>query len=269
MALEKTIDRESLSGVRFVKRKKGLMVNPELCIGCRACQTACKEWNKLPADTTTNTGSYENPPDLTPNLYNKIRFVEAPLGDRMRWFFVSQRCMHCTEAGCMDICPVPGALYRTPEGAVAFNKDMCIGCKLCVAGCPFNIPRYDDNDKITKCHLCFDRISNGLEPACTKVCPTDALHYGDRNDLISRAKVDGFTSVYGETDLGGLGVLYAFKESPDLYGLPEEPDYSLAVAFWKGILKPLTLLGLGGAIAAAATHYVTVGPKETDEGGEE
>ncbi len=260
--------REHLSGVDTVRGRKAILVSPELCIGCRACQTACKQWNKLPAQETVNLGSYENPPDLSPNLYNRIRFVEVPSDESMKWLFVSQRCMHCKEAGCMEICPAPGALYRTQGGVVAFNKDICIGCKLCVAGCPFDIPRYDENDKISKCHLCSDRIENGLEPSCTKVCPTNALHYGARNTLLREAKTQGFAALYGEADLGGLGVLYAFKDPPDIYGMPESPGYSPTIEFWKYVLKPLALIGLGGAVVASAAHYLTVGPNEVDEGGE-
>ncbi len=268
MALSET-EKRRLSGVDIQTRKKGVLVRPDLCIGCRGCQTACKEWNKLPGDRTVNRGTYENPPDLTPNLYNKIRFVEVEEGGHLRWLFISQRCMHCTEAGCMKVCPAPGALYRTPEGAVAFNKKKCIGCRFCLAGCPFNIPRYDAEEKISKCHLCADRLAFGLEPACTKTCPTGALTFGDRDELIQMAKASGFEAVYGEKDLGGLGVLYAFKEFPSFYGLPDSPGLPASVAFWKSILKPLALIGLGGAVAAAAAHYITVGPKEPEEGGEE
>jgi len=260
--------KRRLSGVDVPYRRKALLITPELCIGCRGCQTACKEWNKLPGDKTYNWGSYENPPDLTAHLYNKIRFVEVEKDGQLRWLFISQRCMHCTEAGCMKVCPSPGALYRTAEGAVAFDKNKCIGCRFCLAGCPFNIPRYDEEGKISKCHLCSDRIANGLEPACAKTCPTGAISYGDREKLIAGAKKQGYKTLYGEVELAGLGVLYAFQERPSYYGLPEDATLPGAVAFWKSVLKPLALIGLGGAVAAAAAHYLTVGPKDVDEGGE-
>ena len=129
--------------------RKALVISPELCIGCRGCQTACKSWNQLPATKTANKGTTENPPDLTPNLYNKIRYVEMPSETNpVRWLFVSQRCMHCDDAGCIKICPAPGALFKTKEGAVGFDKEKCIGCKLCVAGCPFNVPRYDEKTRL-------------------------------------------------------------------------------------------------------------------------
>jgi len=248
--------------------RKALLISPELCIGCRACQTACKSWNQLPATKTVNKGTFENPPDLTPNLYNRIRYVEVPSEANMvRWLFVSQRCMHCEDAGCMRICPAPGALFRTKEGAVAFNKDKCIGCKLCVAGCPFDVPRYDENNKVSKCHLCSDRIAEGLSPACAKTCPTGAIAYGDRDELMAKAKKAGYEKLYGEADLGGLGVLYAFKDAPKLYGMIERPEIPETVLFWHKVLKPLSYIGLAGAVAAAALHYIAIGPKR-DEGGE-
>lgn len=249
--------------------KKALLISPELCIGCRGCQTACKSWNQLSGTKTTNRGSYENPPDLTPDLYNRIRYVEMSSETNiMRWLFVSQRCMHCDDAGCIKICPAPGALFKTKEGAVAFNKEKCIGCKLCVAGCPFDVPRYDEKDKISKCHLCSDRIAEGLSPACAKACPTGAIAYGDRDSMINRAKGAGYQKIYGETDLGGLGALYVFKDPPKVYGMIEKPEIPETVVFWHKVLKPLTYIGLGGAVAVSLLHYVAVGPKK-DEGGEE
>ncbi len=248
--------------------RKALLISPELCIGCRGCQTACKEWNQLPATKTKNLGTFENPPDLSPNLYNRIRFVEVPSEINMvRWLFVSQRCMHCEDAGCMRICPAPGALFKTKEGAVAFNKEKCIGCKLCVAGCPFDVPRYDDKDKISKCHLCSDRIAEGLSPACAKTCPTGAIAYGDRDELIARAQKAGYQKLYGQTDLGGLGALYAFKDAPKIYGMDENPAIPETIVFWHKVLKPLAYIGLGGAVAVSLLHYLVIGPKK-DEGGE-
>ncbi|MBF0557645.1 MAG: 4Fe-4S dicluster domain-containing protein [Nitrospirae bacterium] len=246
--------------------RKALLISPEICIGCRGCQTACKEWNQLDGVKTSNAGSFENPPDLIPALYNRIRYVEVPTeAEGQRWLFVSQRCMHCGDAGCMKICPAPGALYKTPEGAVAFSKEKCIGCKLCVTACPFDVPRYDKDGKISKCHLCSDRISQGLPPACAKVCPTGAIRYGERDDLIASAKKTGHEKVYGEMDLTGLGALYAFKDAPRLYGMNENPAIPESVIFWNNILKPLSYLGLGGAVALALIHYVAFGPKKNEE----
>jgi formate dehydrogenase iron-sulfur subunit len=246
--------------------RKALLISPEACIGCRGCQIACKEWNQLPATKTTNRGSAENPPDLSSSLYNKIRYIEMPSEtNMMRWLFVSQRCMHCDDAGCIKICPAPGALYKTKEGAVAFNKDKCIGCKLCASGCPFNVPRFDEKDKISKCHLCSDRIAEGLSPACAKTCPTGAIRYGDRDGILGDSKKAGYEKLYGQADLGGLGVLYAFKDAPKIYGLNEKPAIPESVVFWHNVLKPLAYIGLGGAVAASLLHYVAIGPKKDEE----
>lgn len=246
--------------------RKALLISPELCIGCRGCQTACKSWNQLPGQKTKNTGTAQNPPDLTPSLFNMIRYVEMPSEkDTMRWLFVNRRCMHCGDAGCMKICPAPGALYRTKEGAVAFNKEKCIGCKLCVVGCPFDVPRYDEKDKVTKCHLCFDRIAEGLPPACAKTCPTGAIRYGDRDELIAGSKKAGYEKLYGQDDLEGLGALYAFKDAPKVYGMDEKPAVPESVVFWHRVLKPLSYIGIGGVVAASLLHYIAIGPKRDEE----
>ncbi|MBI4793530.1 MAG: 4Fe-4S dicluster domain-containing protein [Deltaproteobacteria bacterium] len=248
------------------KNRKAILVTPEVCIGCRACQVACKSWNQLPGIKTKNNGTYQNPPDLASAAFNIIRYSEVPSEKNpVRWLFVSRRCMHCDDAGCMKICPAPGALYRTKEGAVAFDRDKCIGCKLCVNACPFDVPRYDADGKVTKCHLCFDRIGAGMQPACVKTCPTGALRFGDRAELVSTAKKDGFGTIYGEEDLGGLGTVYAFKEEPKLYGMTDDPAIPSSVVFWHTVLKPFAVAGLGGVVAAAAIHYLAVGPHKEEE----
>jgi formate dehydrogenase iron-sulfur subunit len=248
------------------KNRKAILVTPEVCIGCRGCQTACKSWNQLPGISTKNNGTFQNPPDLASAAFNIIRYSEVPSQKNdVRWLFVSRRCMHCGDAGCMTICPAPGALYRTEEGAVAFDRDKCVACKLCVTACPFDVPRYDAEGKVTKCHLCFDRIGAGMEPACVKTCPTGALRFGDWDELISAAGKDGFTTIYGEQDLGGLGSIYAFKEEPKLYGMKENPAIPSSVIFWHTYLKPLSVIGLGGVVAAAAIHYLAVGPNKDEE----
>ena len=248
------------------KNRKGMMVTPELCIGCRACQVACKSWNQLPGTKTTNTGTYQNPPDLNDTAFNLIRYNEVPGQENpVRWLFVSRRCMHCEDAGCMKICP-SGAIYRTSDGSVAVNQDKCIGCKLCVNACPFDVPRYDALGKMHKCHQCSDRTSNGMSPACVKTCPTGALKYGDRDEMIKAAKGSGYKAVYGENDLSGLGTVYAFQDEPKLYGMKENPSIPSSVVFWHNYLKPLSYIGLGGVVAAAAIHYLAIGPhKEKEE----
>lgn len=247
------------------KSRKAILVTPEACIGCRACQVACKSWNQLPAVSTKNNGTYQNPPDLESSTFNLIQFAEVPSKETpVRWLFVSRRCMHCEDAGCVRICP-SGALFKTAEGAVAYNHDKCIGCKLCATGCPFDVPRYGKDGKVTKCHLCFDRIAAAMTPSCVKTCPTGALKFGSRTELIAEAKKGGYTTVYGEKDLSGLGSIYAFKEEPKLYGLKENPTLPSSVAFVHNYLKPLSWIGLGGVVAAAAIHYLAIGPHKEEK----
>ena len=248
------------------KTRKAILVTPEACIGCRACQVACKSWNQLPAIKTKNNGTYQNPPDLASSAFNIIRYSEIPSQENpVRWLFVSRRCMHCDDAGCVKICP-SGALYKTKEGAVAYDRDKCIGCKLCINACPFDVPRYDADGKISKCHLCYDRIAAAMQPACVKTCPTGALKFGDRAELIEGAKKEGFKTIYGEKDLSGLGSIYAFKDELKLYGMKENPTIPSSVVFWHNYLKPLSWIGLGGVVAAAALHYLAIGPhKEKEE----
>ena len=244
--------------------RKGFLVDTSRCIGCRSCQVACKQWNKLEADKTTNTGGFENPRDLTPALYNRIRFIEKESSGEVTWQFFNERCMHCGDAGCMKVCPSPGALYRTKDGTVGFNKEKCISCKYCVSACPFNIPRYGADDKVSKCHLCPDRVAGGMAPACAKACPTQSLQFGNRADLIAKAQ-GAKKTLYGVNDLMGLGVVYAMDGPPGQYGLPAKPTIPASIFLWKDVIKPLGILGFWGSIGAVLLHYVTIGPKKIEE----
>jgi formate dehydrogenase iron-sulfur subunit len=171
----------------------------------------------MDADKTVGKGSYENPTDLTPNLYNRIRFLESA-DDRgnVKWLFMNERCVHCGDAGCMKVCPSPGALHRTKEGIVVFDKEKCISCKYCVSACPFNVPRYGADDKVTKCDLCFDRVGAGRLPACAQACPTQTLQFGGRDALIAKAKGAG-KKLWGT--LAGWG--RPRQEKPEVYSLPQ------------------------------------------------
>lgn len=244
--------------------RKAFMIDTSRCTACRSCQVACKQWNKLPAEAAVNRGSYENPPQLTAHLYNKIEFIEKEENGEFQWLFLNQRCMHCGEAGCIKVCPSVGALYRTEEGLVGFDQEKCISCNYCVNGCPFDVPRYDANNKITKCHGCIDRVGNGLQPACVKGCPTGTLRFGDRDKLIGEAKAAGRT-IYGEVALSGLGALYLLDNSPADYKLADNPKIPTSIFLWKDVIKPLGILGFWGAIGATLLHYVTIGPEQLEE----
>ena len=244
------------------------------CTGCRGCQLACKQWNQLPAKQTFNTGTYQNPPDLQPNTWNIIRFQEISDGNGgVDWLFRHDACMHCTDAACVKVCP-SGALHYTKYGTVALDDSKCIGCKECVVACPFEVPKYDpETDKILKCDMCYSRIENDMEPACVKACPTGALMFGDKAEMLKiaykRAKeLGGDTSVYGDKFVDGTHMIYVLPEKAGVYDkLPEKPRVPLSVIAWKDWLKPLSLLAAGGVIAGSFLHYITHGPKDTSGDG--
>jgi len=239
------------------------------CTGCRGCQLACKQWNQLPAGQTFNAGTYQNPPDLQPNTWMLIKFQEISSGNEVKWLFRKTACMHCTDAACVKVCP-SGALQYTKYGTVAIDNSKCIGCKECVAACPFDIPRYDKKtDKVAKCDLCYSRIDNALEPACVKACPTGALMFGDKEEMLKIAyarvkKLGGDASVYGDKFVGGTHMIYVLPEKATVYkDLPEHPRVPLSVIVWKDLLKPLSLLAAGGVLAGSFIHYLIHGPKDT------
>lgn len=212
------------------------LIDTSKCMGCRGCQVACKQWNDRQGLKTENAGGYENPPDLSPQTWTRIKFTEREAEGKVRWLFLQQRCLACGEASCINVCPT-NAIKRYGV-AVVVDQTWCIGCGYCRAACPFDIPRLGEGaEKSTmhKCSYCTDRISNGLPPACTKTCPAGALAYGERKDIIASGrkrveelKVQGFreANLYGDNLPGvkGLGVMYVLTEPPSVYGLPENPQ---------------------------------------------
>lgn len=243
------------------------MIYPERCTACRACQIACKNWNQLPGTKTMNQGSFENPVDLAFSTYTKIKFNEYDKDYGIKWLFLKKQCLHCTEATCMIVCPSEGALYKTPEGAVAFNPDRCIGCKYCVMTCPFEIPKFNEaTQKIGKCHLCTERIAHGLIPACAYACPTKSIVYGDRDTLIAEAKAKGAAYIYGENELKGLHVMFVLKDSPDKYGLPVNPRVPCSIFLWRKIIKPVVKWGIPLTALGVLFHFWLHGPHVVEEG---
>lgn len=209
--------------------KKAVFIDVSECMACRGCQVACKQWNQLPAEKTTNRGSYENPIDLSPITFTRVIFREELIEGELKWLFRKHQCMHCTKAACLELCP-SNAIYKNQFGFTEIDPERCIGCGVCEKFCPFNIPRVDYKiNKAKKCHFCLDRVANGLEPACVKTCPPGALKFGDREklldyarELVSKSK-NGGRRLYGEEELGGLQVLYLLPQDPKFYGLPEHP----------------------------------------------
>jgi formate dehydrogenase iron-sulfur subunit len=259
------------------------LIDTTKCIGCKACQVACMEWNDLRDDIGTCTGHYENPKDLSENSWTLMRFFEYenPKGD-LEWLIRKDGCMHCEDPGCLKACPSPGAIVQYANGIVDFQEENCIGCGYCVAGCPFDVPRISKKDrKAYKCTLCSDRVAVGLEPACVKTCPTGAIVFGTKEDMKQHAeeriedlKSRGFdqAGLYDPAGVGGTHVMYVLHhaDQPSLYsGLPDNPKISPTVRLWKGAAKPLALFAMAATAALGFLHYVGIGPNETDEGDEE
>ena len=157
------------------------LIDVSKCIGCKACQAACLQWNDLVEPVGYFEGSYDNPTDLTPTSWTVMKFTEYEHGDDFEWLIRKQGCMHCDDPGCLKACPAPGAIVQYTNGIVDFVSENCIGCGYCVKGCPFNVPRISKVDrKAYKCTLCSDRVAVGQAPACAKACPTQAIYFGSK-----------------------------------------------------------------------------------------
>jgi formate dehydrogenase iron-sulfur subunit len=281
----------------------GFFTDTTVCIGCKACEVACKQWNDLPADGSQfGAGvSYDHTGELSATTWRHVRFVEllepspvlreeaaaavrngaagampslpadsdsvdlvaaARNGGIGDWVFMSDVCKHCTNAGCLDACPT-GALIRTEHETVVLQPDVCNGCGYCVPACPFGVVDRDHVDgRASKCTLCYDRLEDGLEPACAKACPTDSIQFGPYDELVDLASrrvaalhSRGIESAFlygagdapGEEIAGGLGAFFLLTEPPESYGLPANADSPIQES-----AVPATVAAVGAGLAAAA-----------------
>jgi formate dehydrogenase iron-sulfur subunit len=229
----------------------GFFTDTSVCIGCKACEVACKEWNLVPEDGLDWTGeSYDNTSALGADTWRHVAFIEQTVDstDALRWLMSSDVCKHCTHAACLDVCPT-GALFRTEFGTVVVQEDVCNGCGYCVPACPFGVidrrevPADDrpgplqgkPDGRVWKCTLCYDRLKGGHTPACAKACPTESIQFGPLDELRDRAaarletlKDDGVAEarLYGEDPndgVGGFGAFFLLLDEPEVYGLPPDP----------------------------------------------
>jgi formate dehydrogenase beta subunit len=263
----------SLSGMRKTPNDSKY-IDTTTCIGCKACEAACQEWNDLGRVGTQQTGSYQTLPTLHAQFWNLIRFNERDFDGGLVWLMRKDQCMHCDEPGCLAACPAPGAIVQYSNGIVDVNQDQCIGCGYCATGCPFDVPRFHQTTgKMAKCTLCVDRVSVGLEPACIKACPTGCLQFGTKDDMVVLAqrrvgqlKANGFqnATLYDPQGVGGTGVVtvLAHGDHPDWYGLPADPHVPILVKFWKNVLRPIGMVAIFGAVLGAFAHYTKFGPKK-------
>ena len=263
----------SPSGLRSLPAVSKL-VDTSTCIGCKACEIACQEWNDLPPIGTVYDGDYQTLPTLDAGFWNLIRFDEREVDGGIKWLMRKDQCMHCADPGCLEACPAPGALVQYENGIVDVNPAQCIGCGYCATGCPFDVPRFSaKTGKMSKCTLCVDRVAVGLEPACIKSCPTGCLHFGTKDDMlvlgkqrVTQLKAAGYANavLYDPSGVGGTGVVSVLVNGDHLEwysGLPKNPRIPWGVGFWKKILRPLGFLAIVGAVIGAFGHHLYHGNK--------
>ncbi len=234
------------------KPRMGFFTDTTVCIGCKACEVACKEWNNVPDVIGELTGqSYDNTSSLGANTWRHVAFIEQRKPIKMqqeaglmtpgseedgefRWLMSSDVCKHCTEAPCLDVCPT-GSLFRTEFGTVVVQEDICNGCGYCVPACPFGVlDRRQEDGRVWKCTLCYDRQKDGLEPACAQACPTDSIQFGPLDEL--REKANGRLEMLHEAGVDdarlyganeeeyGMGAFFLLLDDPEVYGLPPDPE---------------------------------------------
>jgi len=269
--------RGQSTGLR-VMDKVSKYIDTSTCIGCKACEVACQEWNDLSVVPTQQVGTYQTLPTLQADFWNLIRFNEQEFEGGLAWLMRKDQCMHCADPGCLEACPAPGAIVQYANGIVDVNPENCIGCGLCETGCPFDVPRFSaKTGKMAKCTLCVDRVDSGLEPACIKACPTGCLHFGTKEDMVAlghervkQLQANGFANamLYDPPGVGGTGVVtvLAHGDKPELYGLPKDPHVPLSVSLSKRILKPLGIFAIGATLVGLFTHYMRTGPKKPHDG---
>jgi formate dehydrogenase iron-sulfur subunit len=260
--------------------RMGFFTDTSICIGCKACEVACKEWNAVPEDGLLLTGmSYDNTGSLNASTWRHVAFIEQigrpgtpqpgePSPDEApavtsRWLMSSDVCKHCTEAACLDVCPT-GALMRTEFGTVVVQDDVCNGCGYCVPACPFGvIARRETDGGAHKCTLCYDRIGDGLMPACAKACPTQSIQFGPLDELRERAQrrvgelqdrgvADARLYLENPGDgIGGGGAFFLLLDEPEVYGLPPDPVVTTRdlPRMWRHVATAAAALVAGGLAA--------------------
>ncbi len=271
-------ESELTAGVRVRPGKAyGFFTDTSVCIGCKSCEVACKEWNMLPVDDLEISGmSYDNTRHLTSTTWRHVRFIEQIGAGGQRamqlnpfqshWLMMSDVCKHCENAGCLDACPT-GSLFRTEFETVVVQQDVCNGCGYCVPSCPFGVIELSPLDgKAHKCTLCYDRLKGGLEPACAKACPTNSIQFGEVDELVERARQRveelhalGIERAYlygtagGPGTTGQIGQLHAFfllLDRPEIYNLPKEPVLPESHVI-RGLFTGMATMSALGLAAAA------------------
>jgi formate dehydrogenase iron-sulfur subunit len=249
------------------EQRVGFFTDTSICIGCKACEVACKEWNDVPADGLNFLArSYDNTGQLSADTWRHVAFIEQPVSapaapdSGVRWLMSSDVCKHCTSAACLEVCPT-GALFRTEFETVVVQEDVCNGCGYCVSACPFGVIDQRKGDgRVWKCTLCYDRLRGGQTPACAQACPTQSIQFGPLEELRERAaaRVDALhergvadARLYGDDPsdgVGGFGAFFLLLDQPEVYGLPPDPvstTRDLGAMFKMAGAAAVAMLGMG------------------------
>jgi formate dehydrogenase iron-sulfur subunit len=271
------VDPATASGYSDHPPRMGFFTDTSICIGCKACEVACKEWNHVPSDGLSFTGmSYDNSARLSADTWRHVAFIEQhkPLASQepgqagdLRWLMASDVCKHCTHAACLDVCPT-GSLFRTEFGTVVVQEDVCNGCGYCIPACPYGVIDQRQGDgRAWKCTLCYDRVSVGMQPACAQACPTESIQFGPLDELRARAerRVEAMhdagiadARLYGHDPadgVGGDGAFFLLLDEPEVYGLPPDPVVTTRdlPAIWRKVgVAALTIAAAGIASFARA-----------------
>ena len=278
LALE-GLSKGTRSPVQELGKQKAVLVDVRRCIGCKGCQVACKAWNKLPAEQTQVTGTeFTNPTYFSPITWKIVRFKEIgdydntqPGTGGLKWRMLADNCKHCIEPSCVSVCPT-GALWKRSDGPVLYDINRCIGCGYCEMACPWGIPQFDEElHSIRKCTMCFDRIDQGLEPACVATCPTDALQFMTREEAerkAQEAETEGLHT-YGYSEIGGTSWIYISDVPFSEFGLPELSS-ATHKNFQSNLLTRFAGVGLlGGAALVVIKTYADRRETLSQEGGGE
>jgi formate dehydrogenase iron-sulfur subunit len=254
----------------------GFYTDTTVCIGCKACEVACKEWNQLPATNggraTLSGDSYDNTRRLDGIHWRHVKFIEQFAPDRRdgRWLMMSDVCKHCVRAGCLEVCPT-GAIIRTEFNTVVIQSDVCNGCRDCIGACPFGVIDINPvSGTAQKCTLCYDRMRAGMTPACAQACPTTSINFGTIRELKQKAQArveqlhgrgERGAYLYGADDkmLGGLNSFYLLVDKPEVYGLPPDPKLP------SRNLKAGSLWSALGAVVIGVVGLISLRTRRTDD----
>ncbi|MDR2883968.1 MAG: 4Fe-4S dicluster domain-containing protein [Deferribacteraceae bacterium] len=239
------------------------------CSGCRACMVACKQWKDLPADPTPFDGQFQSHKELSPKTYNLLIMKEYYRHGRLDWNFLKYQCMHCGDATCIKACPSK-ALYKSDSGAVLLDEAKCVGCGYCEAYCQYQVPKIDkERKKSTKCNFCIDRVENGMEPSCSKICVTDCISFGSLEDMQAKAEarllvlkkdfpMANLYNVRPNNGILGANMMYILTDAPATYGLLEDPKIPLSITLTGGAVPEVPEGGLGAKVSPVHTAFAGV-----------